>query len=146
MHCLWRGPTIHRPQEAARIRATLGKTLPRPLAWPSHCLWRAAASGAPSEAKAASRQLLRAEKLVVVITTIVVAIMTTDIISKISDIMTTDIMTIVIMTTDITTIVQAVNDSDVVQVKDGLKVRPACFSSKSKSHQEFPCYCLNITL
>ena len=86
MHCLWRVPTIHRPQEAARVRATLGKSLRRPLAWPSHCLWRAAASGAPSEAKAASRQLLRAEKLVVVITAIVVAIMTTDNISKISDI------------------------------------------------------------
>ena len=75
MHCLWRGPTIihgRRPQEAARNRATLSTTLTssRPLAWPSHCLLRAAASGASSEASAASRQLLRAEKLVVVIAAI----------------------------------------------------------------------------
>ena len=110
MHCLWRGPTIihgRRPQEAARNRATLSTTLTssRPLAWPSHCLLRAAASGASSEASAASRQLLRAENLVVVIAAIVVAIMTTDIMTIVimtTVIMTTDITTIVIMTTDIT--------------------------------------------
>ena len=86
---------------------------PLPLAL--RCLWRV------SEAKAASRQLTPRRHLlpgdkdgVVVIAAIVVvgAIMTTRVISTESDIMTTDIMTIVTMapdiimtTTDIMTIV-----------------------------------------
>ena len=77
-------------------------TSPLPLAL--RCLWRV------SEAKAASRQLTPRRHLlpgekdgVVVIAAIVVvgAIMTTRVISTKSDIMTTDIMTIVIMTPDI---------------------------------------------